>query len=150
MKFSIIPHKGIGLIHLGMDRDDVMNTLGEHNFDQSHGNSDYYFQSALQIEFENDKVDFIGVSFSPLFDLEYEGKNLFSLNANEVFSLISGNESSKHNFIESEYIFPDQIITLWDADYQYDYKNSHTQKAWGQIGLGSQNYFQAIQKLSSV
>ena len=70
---------------------------------------------------------------------------MFSLSAGELFSLIaSTDDSGAHEFTDSEYLFPGQIITLWDADEQYDRQGNETRPVWAQVGIGNSAYAEAI------
>ena len=143
MEFSINPHNGIGSIKLGMSRAEVREILGA-SFDSSIGSLDYYFNGSLQVEFENDLVIFIGLALDESYVVTYFGVNVFDVEASELFALISAKEPQKHSFEQGEYLFPEQIITLYDADEQYDYLGNHQRAVWGQIGLGSKAYLKAV------
>jgi hypothetical protein len=141
MEFVIKPHDGIGLIKLGMSREQVKELFSGF-FTLSDGTSDFYFDSCLQIDFENDLVDFIGVSQNVNYQLMFGGIDAFDVEGITLFNAISANESESHSFNESEYIFPDQIVTLWDMDEQYDYLGNHKRKVWAQVGIGSKSYLE--------
>ena len=143
MEFSINPHNGIGSIKLGMPRTEVREILGG-SFDSSRNSLHYYFNGNLQVEFENELVSFIGVAIDESYVVTYLGVNVFDVEASELFTLISANEPLEHTFERSEYVFPEQIITLYDADEQYDYLGNHQRSIWGQIGLGSKAYLNAV------
>ena len=143
MEFLIKPHDGIGPIKLGMSREQVKELLAGF-FTLSDGASDHYFDSCLQIEFENNSVDFIGVSHNAAFTVSYENSNVFGIEGTALFYSIESNESGNHCLNESEYLFPDQIITLWDSDFQYDYIGNHKRNVWAQVGTGTKSYFQAV------
>ena len=106
--------------------------------------SDFYFDSCLQIEFENDLVDFIGVSQNENYQLMLGGIDVFDVEGIILFNAISANEQESHSFNESEYIFPDQIVTLWDMDEQYDYLGNHKRKVWAQVGIGTKSYLKVV------
>ncbi|MFB2726866.1 hypothetical protein ACE02H_05295 [Shewanella mangrovisoli] len=143
MEFSINPHDGIGSIKLGMHRAEVREIL-DGSFDSSRGSLDYYFNGSLQVEFENDLVNFIGLALDESYVVTYFGVNVFDIEASELFALIAANEPLEHTFDRGEYVFPEQIITLYDADEQYDYLGNHRRSIWGQIGLGSKAYLKAV------
>ncbi|MBO9492053.1 hypothetical protein J7384_16955 [Endozoicomonas sp. G2_1] len=143
MEFSIKPHNGIGLIKLGMPRAEVRELLNG-SFDSSRDSLDYYFNCSLQVEFENDLVSFIGLALNESYVVTYFGVNVFDVEASDLFALISANEPLEHTFERGEYVFPEQIITLYDADEQYDYIGNNQRSIWGQIGLGSKAYLKAV------
>lgn len=144
MNFEIKPHTGIGSVELNMIRSKVKKILGKENFSGSNGDLDYYFDNSLQIEFANDRVDFIGISYHPNYNVIYKNINVFDTEAKELFNLIALNEEENHQFDASEYLFPKQVVTLWDADEQYDRIGSETRLIWAQIGVGSLNYLEDV------
>ena len=144
MNFEIKPHIGIGNVELNMSRSDVKKAIGEEHFSGSKEEMDYYYNNSLQIEFENDKADFIGISLHPSYNVIYKNINVFDTEAKELFNLIASNEEQTHEFSSSEYLFPNQVVTLWDADEQYDRIGSETRLIWAQIGIGSLNYLEAV------
>jgi len=145
MNFEIKPHVGIGSVELEMNRADIKKILGEENLSYVNEEIDYYFNNSLQIEFVNDKADFIGMSYHPDINVMYKNTNVFDTEAKELFNLIARNEEENHKFDEMEYLFPKQIVTLWDADEQYDHMGTtNTRLIWAQIGIGSQNYLEAV------
>lgn len=143
MEFSISPHNGVGPIKLGMPKSEVREILSEF-FDSSRDSLDFYFNGSLQVEFENDLANFIGLALDESYLVTYNGINVFDVEASELFALISTNEPLSHSFNQTEYIFPEQIITLWDADEQYDYLGDHQRVVWGQIGLGTKTYMRGV------
>ncbi|GGP60229.1 hypothetical protein [Shewanella saliphila] len=146
MEFLIKPHDGIGPIKLGMSREQVKELFVVF-FTLSDGASDFYFDSCFQIEFENDLVDFIGVSQNEHYRLMFGGIDAFDVEGITLFNAVSANESEIHAFNKSEYIFPDQIVTLWDMDEQYDYLGNHKRKVWAQVGIGTKSYLKVVNGL---
>ncbi len=146
MEFLIKPHDGIGPIKFGMPREQVKELFAGF-FTLSDGASDFYFDSSLQIEFENNLVHFIGVSQNENYQLLFGGIDAFDVEGITLFNAISANESMSHSFNESEYIFPDQIVTLWDMDEQYDYLGNHKRKVWAQVGIGTNSYLKVVNGL---
>ena len=142
--FEIQPHIGVGPVKLGMSQEEVKVVLGDIFYCGSDRSLDYYFSNSLQIEFSEGKADFIGASYSNLFTATYSGTNVFDLISKELFKIIEANESNKHSYNDNEYLFPNQIITLWDADKQYDYIGNQERIVWAQIGIGSNSYLEAV------
>jgi len=148
LEFELMPHKGIGPILLGSSRSQARETLSAIGFpfESSRGSLDYFCEASIQVEYgADDKVWFIGVSAHERFIVRYQGKNVFELSANNFFALVAASESSgPHTFTTCEYCFPDQIITLWDADEQYDHFGSESKQIWAQVGIGNRAYASAI------
>jgi len=146
MKFKILPHIGIGPVKLGMTKEEVKESVGNKYYCASSENIDYYFENSFQVEFENNKADFIGISSNDSYIVTYEGKNVFDTKAEKLFALITENEKLNHEYNSDEYLFPDQIISLWEADSQYDNYESYSREIWAQIGIGSSSYFEAVSR----
>jgi hypothetical protein len=111
--------------------------------------SDYFVSSAVQVEYNaQGRASFIGIAPHARIELLYHGVDLLRTPAKQVFDLIQKNESQQDDaeYSPLEYLFPDQIITLWAADKQYDLNGERT-PAWGQIGIGDEGYLNAINAL---
>ena len=142
--FEILPGVGIGPIHFGMTMEQVVGTLERVGLP---GDGIYFgTDNAVQVEYTEEKVSFIGLAHSEVFQAMLFGVDVFDTNAEEVFAQVAAHESQPHTFDRSEYVFPDSIVTLWEADTQYDPKGLGRQM-WGQVGLGNAVYFKAIQAL---
>ena len=146
MEFIIKPNDGIGAIKLGMSREQVKVLLAEH-FSSSDRTIDFYFDNSLQIEFEKESVDFIGISQNNAYKVSYENIDVFDVDGAKLFDLIASNETGNHTLNESEYVFPDQVVTLWDLDTQYDYLGNHKRNVWAQVGVGTKSYLQVVNGL---
>ncbi len=144
MRFEISPHDGIGPVKLGMSSADVRNALGEDNLSSSKERIEKYFDRAIDVEFIDGCVSFIGVGFHQSYELSYKGINPFDVSALELFEIIAGHESSTHTYNEYEYRFPDQLITLWNAHRQYGKPGEEDRVIWAQIGIGSGECLDAI------
>jgi hypothetical protein len=149
-ELKLEPHLGIGPIRFGESREAVRATLAIAGlpFENSRRASDYFRDAAIQVEFDPfGRVHFIGVACHPSFTLTYHGSDVFDTPAQELFQLIATqDDSGPHQFTKAEYLFPKQIITLWEADEQYDRRGAG-RPIWGQVGLGNQFYLEAIQAL---
>lgn len=76
------------------------------------------------------------------------GVDVFSISATELFSLMAASDDSgPHEFDRYEYCFPNQILTLWDADKQYDRQRGEEREVWGQVGIGNDAYLAAIEAI---
>jgi hypothetical protein len=118
---SLIPGQGAMPIVLGSTREQAGATLLQLGVLRSarHGTQDYYLENAIQIEFTDERASFIGISTHEDISLFYHGENILGMEAREAFQLIARHEGAgDHIYFEDEYLFPNQIITLWDADSQ--------------------------------
>ncbi|MFR0691133.1 hypothetical protein ACLUTX_17165 [Enterobacterales bacterium AE_CKDN230030158-1A_HGKHYDSX7] len=149
--FEISPHQGIGPLCLGDTRAMARDALAAVGFalESSNGATDYFCESAIQTECdEQGLIWFIGLSQSERYLARYQGVDVFALAAGELFSLIAAADGSgTHDFTDSEYLFPGQIITLWDADEQYDRQGNETRPVWAQVGIGNPAYVEAVSAL---
>jgi hypothetical protein len=149
--FDISPRQSIGPVCLGDSRSVARDALAAIGFplESSNGPTDYFGQAAIQTEYdEQGLVWFIGLSQSEQYLARYQGVDVFALAADELFSLIaSADDSGAHEFTDSEYLFPGQIITLWDADEQYDRQGNETRPVWAQVGIGNPAYVEAVSAL---
>ena len=147
------PGIGLGPVLFGMLRHEARIALGRAGFPllSSRAAIDYYCSNALQVEYTTSGiVQFIGVACDPALRLRYRGSDVFTLSAEESFLLFAqGEASSTHTFDQGGYCFPQQIITVWDADSQYDHITNQSRVVWGQVGLGSPTYLKAAQALTS-
>ena len=148
---EISPHQCIGPICLGDTRAMARDALAAVGFplESYNGPKDYFCQAAIQTECdEHGFIWFIGLSQSERYLARYRGVDVFALPAGELFSLIaSADDSGAHEFNDSEYLFPGQIITLWDADEQYDRQGNETRPVWAQVGIGNADYVEAVSAL---
>src|SRR4051812_20090608 len=149
--FAFEPHTGFGPVILGTSREHTREALALAGFpiEHSHKRSDHFCDSSIQVECDdNSLVSFIGVAYSPRFNATYRGTGVFDTSADRLFQLIAEGESTGvHEFNTSEYCFPGQIMTLWDADTQYDHQGNESRVVWAQVGLGNASYLAAIAKI---
>ncbi len=108
----------------------------------------YSFDASLQFEVgESGRIQFIGLASNPDVISRYNGHDVFDTPAPELFELIAAHESVNHEYDPSEYLFPDQIITLYEADEQYDQVQHESRPIWGQVGVGNDEYLAAIRAI---
>jgi hypothetical protein len=144
------PLKGFGPIRLGSAREEVraaMATLG-FPLETSEQRMDRFCESSIQTEYQDDRVTFIGVFHSDAYIARYRGVDVFDVTARELFQIAeAADDSGHHDFDPLEYCFPNQILTLWSAERQYDYRRQGERQVWGQVGLGNAGYLSAIKAL---
>jgi hypothetical protein len=150
-ELAIICHDSIGPIKLGATRIELRRILDSHDFhlESTKKTMDYFCDASIQVEYEeDDTASFIGISFHRLYTCTYSGRNVFDTPAEELFSLMAAAEGdgTTHTFDDSEYVFPNQILALWDADPQYDRLGGENRSIWAQVGIGDARYLAAIAK----
>lgn len=151
-ELNLVPRSGVGPIKLGEKRSVIESVFSENGIKKSatNNNSDYYIENSIQVEFDKNGFSwFIGVSQHSSYDVLYHHTDVFDISAKTLFDLAASNDDSgSHEFSGYEYIFPNQILTLWDADEQYDQKGGEQRVIWAQVGLGNSGYLRAIEKYS--
>jgi hypothetical protein len=92
---------------------------------------------------------FIGVSWWPEIQVQFTlfGTNPWSLPASELFEVLARADGGEHSFNSSEYLFRNLIVSLWDADSQYDHLGGENVPVYAQVGIGNSDYLQAIDAL---
>lgn len=146
--FEIFPLQAIGPVRLGATRMETREVMAAIGFplEAALGHLDYFSSNAVQISYGIDEtVIFIGLSGSANFKVIFKGFDVFNLAAADLFSLMAeADNSGPHEFNSYEYCFPNQILTLWDADEQYDRDGGETRPIWSQVGVGNNAYLAAV------
>jgi hypothetical protein len=141
---EFLPGVGIGPILFGMNAAQVVQVLEPIGLT---GDGAFFgADNSVQVEYTNEAVTFIGLAHSALFEARVFGVDPFDTPAEDLFALIASHEPNPHAFDRTEYVFPDSIITLWEADEQYNPKGLG-RPVWGQVGLGNDVYWKQIQAL---
>jgi hypothetical protein len=153
LTFEIIPLDSIGPLKLGVTRAEAREAMRAMGFplESARESLDYFHHSCIQTECGTDgNVEFIGISSSPEITVSYKGLDVYSLPAPELFSFIADHDASgTHIYNTYQYLFPNQVITLWDADEQYDRQGEETRPVWAQVGIGNSAYLEAIKAIKS-
>jgi len=156
LRFDIIPHVGIGPVRLGRSPTEVDAALaplpGAMPAYKKFEHGRCFFRASLQIEFGGSgTVQFIGISENPDLFCAYEGHDVFDLAAPELFALIALRERTRtHHYSPLEYLFPDQVVTVYEADEQYDRKRGGTRPVFAEVGVGNAEYLAAIRAIRGV
>lgn len=147
----LLPLDSIGPFRLGASRHQNEKRAAEEGMPKSHSRNsmDYFFENAIQVEYEaNGTASLISVCSHPKLSLRYHDSDLFDMDAMSVFRLLADGEPSvSHEYDEIQYLFPQQIVALYDADEQYDHRRGESRPVWGQIGIADAAYLEAIRKI---
>lgn len=150
LEFELQPGVGAGSILLGMSRDAARSLLSSLGLSLAHtrGTHDSY-GDAIKIEYSRDDLSqFIEFSCSSAVRVRYRGVEVFSVAARELHDLIAREESGPRRlFNRHGAIFPEQMITLWDADTQYDCRTLESKEVWGAVGIGNGEYLKAVRAI---
>ena len=150
LRFDIVPHAGIGPVRLGATlagADAALAKVPGAGARRSRSPTVHsYFDAALQIELgQSSTVQFIGISDHPKVLACYAGRDVFDLAAPDLFALIASNERrGRHRYRGAEYLFRDQVVTVYEADEQYDRKGKRSRPVFGQVGIGSAEYVESL------
>ena len=141
--FDIHPRLRAGKLALGTDRAttrSIMETL-DLTWSHSRDGMDYYDDNSIQLDsFDDEILHFIGFAYSPNFDVTYNSIDPFDFDAAGLFEAINESESLPIPFNDYDPLFPTQIIALWDAQEQYDYKGDHRRSVYATFSIGDDRY----------
>ncbi len=164
VELEIQPHVGILPVRLGATSDEVRTVMKDLGRDLSSSRddaallrklgvdppegvsrTDYYIENALQVEItDDDRVSFIGIAPHADIRATFNGRDVFDLPAEALFEDLKDQfDAADIVFDEASVLFPDQILTLWEADPQYDVKGERF-PVWGQIGVGTPEHLKAV------
>ena len=141
--FDIQPRLRAGRLELGTRREMTRAIMASMKFalTRTSDRMDYYDESSIQLDFFDDHcLHFIGFAYSPHFAVEYRSVDPFDLDAKGLFWLINEEEKSPVPFNDYDQLFSTQIIAIWDAQQQYDYKGGHRRTVFGTFSMGDQRY----------
>ncbi len=104
---------GVGPVHLGMDRNDVLSVMGEAEFsnDESDG-----FLSGFRVYYDtSNKVEFIELADSSEYEALFNGRCLHHMPADEAVEYLSTLDSfnSKDPELGYSYTFRNLNMSLW-------------------------------------
>ena len=150
--FELVPYLGVGPLHLGITLADANASVGRlvgatpsATPDRSRGTLHHFFDAAFQFELGDfGRVHFVGVAHHPRLLCRYEGRDVFDLPAPRLFALVASREAGTHRYRSDEYLFPDQIVTLYEADERHDPKGGRSRPVWGQVGVAKADYVRAV------
>lgn len=112
---------------------------------------DYFARNAVQVEYDDEeRASFIGISQEhTLFLVTFQGENVFDIAATELFEIVARTDGSPDGEYDPRgHVFPNLIVTLWEADEDYDNIRLALGEApraiWAQIGIGTRAYLEAV------
>lgn len=153
MRFEIEPHVGIAPIRFGMSRADVvqeMAKIGGGNPVDKGGVIDCFFNNGFQVSYRDDTVEFIEVCNEPDHTFVLAGMDVFDMPANELVARLEALDSVDPVLSDNySYCFPNLIVSLWEADEQYDRKGGEKRPIFGAVGIGDERYLAAIRAIHS-
>jgi hypothetical protein len=151
VEFELLPHVGAGPLRFGMPRAEVRDTLSGLGFplEDEIETLDHFCEGAIGAEYKDSTLSFIEFWCHERTLPRYRGTDLFAVTAQDLFTIIAGFEGGSHAYDPLEYLFPAQIVTLWEASSQYDCRTRQTRIVWGTVGVGDTRYLQAVRALAS-
>ena len=138
LELPIKPGTGAGPIRLGTQKEDARRLLTELGYPLTaeHGSLDYFCENALQLEYEDGRVRFIGISEHTEITCVYAKQDVFDIDAVSLFCLFAANEQQTPDASPGETcFFPTQGLNLWEADEQYDRRGGFKRKVYAQVGV---------------
>jgi hypothetical protein len=109
-KFVLEPLIGIGVINLGDAKSKVHEQLGKS--DNPDGETDYYYNNALQIHYKHDKVDFIEFCNDEEIEVEIFGINPFRTTADDLLILLKEKNGPVFNKREAPFSYAFKSISV--------------------------------------
>lgn len=143
----IVPRAGLGPFLLGSPRAQVRQAMAAIGLPLEYEKPSLDRTCASSLEFEydkNGKLWFVGASYDARIHVTYLGQHVFDLEARELFDLINSQESVPLAYNPDDLKFDSQIVTLWEAETQYDALGDESRPVWAQVGLGNQAYADAV------
>lgn len=70
----------------------------------------------------------------------FRHRHIGDYGSNELFCVLAEIDGGRLDFIEYDYLFSNIMMTVWDADSQYDYLGGKSRVVYGQVGVASQTY----------
>ncbi len=138
LELDIKVGRGAGHFSLGSAREEVRELMNKYGFSLEYETDriDYFCENALQFEYKNGVVRFIGISDHAEIACTYHGADVFNMEAVALFKLIAQREPVMP-LIEAgkTCFFPSQGINLWEADEQYDRKGGYKRRVYAQVGV---------------
>jgi hypothetical protein len=101
----------------------------------------------VQVEYVDDTASFIGLSSSSQLSFDVFGVDPFRTEASELFALLAKHDGTHVAYNPNGHIFRTILVTLYDADEQYDPEEK--QPTWAQVGIGDGRYLAAIDAIGS-
>lgn len=153
MRFEIEPHVGIAPIRFGMSRADVvweMTKIGGGNPVAKSNGIDCFFNNAFQVSYRDGTVEFIEVYNEPDHTFILAGLDVFDAPADQLVARLEALDSVDSELSDKcSYCFSNLIVSLWEADEQYDRKGGETRPIFGAVGIGDDRYLAAIQQIAT-
>ncbi len=138
LELPITPGVGAGPISLGATKQGARSLLDDLGYPlcAEHGNTDYFCENALQLEYDDGVIRFIGISEHPEISCLYGKQDVFDCDAVSLFNLFAVNEQEPPDASPGDTcFFPAQGLNLWEADEQYDRKGGYKRKVYAQVGV---------------
>jgi hypothetical protein len=149
----IAPGDGVGPIRFGMPRAAVQGAMAELGMELARAKprTDFFGdENAIQVEYIDDTASFIGVFCGECFSCSIYDVDPFDALAQDLFQLLAKHDGSDGAaFNSTEHCFRNTIVTLYEADEQYDHKGGQSRQVWSQIGVGDARYLAAIDAIGT-
>jgi hypothetical protein len=141
----IEPGVGVGPVRFGMPRGAVHAALSDTLPFQTDVGRDMFGQdNAFQVSYEDGTASFIGIAAGIPLPCSLYGVDPFDLPAHDLLSLLTERNGGPPADLD-EPLFRSIIVTLYEADEQYDWiaRRAGRQprfEVWGEVGVGDARY----------
>lgn len=136
IEFELIPKQGISDIRFGMEKSEVRKLMEQnYNVKVKSLDKDYYFDSCLQFNYENNTLSFIEVAIGspPPFKLRVFNTAIHKIGEKRLLELLEKEDELDTELSEENSpLFKNNIITLWRR-----FKN----KKWEAVGIGDDRFY---------
>lgn len=123
LRWEIVEGEGIGPVRLGMTKRAVRGVLGEPNMTERAGKIggvktpavDRFLGSAVQVEYVDQRVSFVGVHRGPEVDVVLRGVHVFDVLFRELAPWLAsqvGVDPTDDDF-PTAWVFPESALSLW-------------------------------------
>lgn len=94
INLHIEPGQGAGEIKLGMTREEARALMAKLGYPLCYEKEslDYFCKNAIQLEYSDNKIRFIGISDEEEIECNYCGVDVFDTEASELFKLLASKE----------------------------------------------------------
>jgi hypothetical protein len=149
----ITPGNGVGPIRFGMSREAARAAMAEIGMTLARARKRVDFfgdENSIQAEYIDDTASFIGVSCGEQFSCSIYDVDPFDTLAEDLFRLLAKRDGTDVvTYNTTEHCFRTTVVTLYEADEQYDHRGGQRRQVWSQIGVGDARYLAAIDAIGA-
>lgn len=137
------PLRGIGPFLLGSSRAETRKTMAASGLplEAESPGCDTCCASALEFFYDRQELLMnIVTRYDARIAVTWAGRNVFEVQAKELFDLINAQEPRPAHYNNGEVVFSSQVVILTEAAKEHDHRGSYRRIVWEQIGIGTERY----------